>query len=148
MEILTKLGMSADKEFSTVATNLLTEILYLSSDLLPRSMCARLNVRLCLTALRDCGESNSLACVQALPSVVARSAAFTGDVSTTSRVRALNMVTGLSHPKFMGASSDTYTAEGAHGAQIDPPSPPADSSACLVLRLASLRSLKCFWCYS
>lgn len=41
---LHRLGMSGDKDFSGVATNLLTEILRLSSDLLPRSVCAKLNV--------------------------------------------------------------------------------------------------------
>lgn len=72
IEILTKLGMSGDKEFSGVATNLLTEILRLSSDLLPRAICAKIN---------------------ALPSVVAEAASFGRDIHT--RVRALNMLSGL-----------------------------------------------------
>lgn len=44
IQILTKLGMSGDNEFSGVATNLLTEILRLSSDLLPRTVCAKIHV--------------------------------------------------------------------------------------------------------
>jgi len=72
VQILTKLGMSKDPEFSGVATNLLTEILRLSSGLLPRSICAQLN---------------------SLPSVVQQCAEFGGDIQK--RVRALTMITGL-----------------------------------------------------
>jgi hypothetical protein len=98
-------------------------------------------------ALSARGDSKLLRSVpQALPSVVARSSSFAGDVSTTSRVRALNMVTGLSHAKFMGASSDTYSAEGATGNHIDPPSPPGDSSASSTVLCLIARLLTKIWC--
>jgi Rapamycin-insensitive companion of mTOR, N-term/Rapamycin-insensitive companion of mTOR, domain 5/Rapamycin-insensitive companion of mTOR RasGEF_N domain/Rapamycin-insensitive companion of mTOR, middle domain len=43
VEVLTSLATSTDAEFSGVAQNLLVEILRLSADLFPRSMCADLN---------------------------------------------------------------------------------------------------------
>lgn len=86
VQILTRLGMSQDPEFSGVATDLLTEILQLSSNLLPRSVCAQLN---------------------ALPSVVQQSAAFSGDLKK--RARALNMITGLSGTEqTIGLDSSVY----------------------------------------
>lgn len=51
IEILTKLGMSGDKQFSGVASLLLKELLSLSSDLLPKSMCSKLNVSTPTSAL-------------------------------------------------------------------------------------------------
>lgn len=91
VQILTKLGMSKDPEFSGVATNLLTEILRLSSGLLPRSICAQLN---------------------SLPSVVQQCAEFNGDIQK--RVRALTMITGLggADEAVLGFSSSGMEQQG------------------------------------
>jgi hypothetical protein len=72
IQTLTHLGMGGDKDFSSVATSLLTEVLRLSSALLPRTLCARL---------------------LSLSPILTQAACFQGDA--TARVRALDMLTTL-----------------------------------------------------
>ena len=74
VEQLTQTAMSDDQEYRSVAVQLLTEILRLASDLLPRSFCAHL---------------------QALTAVVNTAIAFDDQGGTARRVRAWNMINAL-----------------------------------------------------
>jgi hypothetical protein len=90
IETLTQVGCSNDPDFSGLATKLLVEILKLSADLLPRSVCAQLN---------------------SLPLVVSQAAQFSGD-DVSSRVRALHLLTALSNENFLDQLAHTDNTQG------------------------------------
>lgn len=96
VQVLTQLAMSVDSEFSSVAQNLLTEVLRLSSELFPKSLCLQLNL---------------------LPHVVRDASSFQADLARS--FRASKLLTEMRHLSLAVHESLYHTGNNVNSASAN-----------------------------